>query len=61
MRRGQGKVFGLNEQHVQSSGGALEHVLGTKETEPSKGVRNEGMKDVLEMKPVLSLLFVYNA
>lgn len=43
MRRGQGKVFGLNEQHVRSSGGALEHVLGTKETEPSEGVRNEGM------------------
>lgn len=43
MRRGQGKVFGLNEQHVQSSGGALEHVPGTKETAPSEGVRNEGM------------------
>lgn len=36
-------MFGLNEQHVQSSGGALERVLGTKETEPSEGARNEGM------------------
>lgn len=43
MRRGQGKVFGLNEQHVQSSGSALEHVLGAKDPEPSEGVRNEGL------------------
>lgn len=59
MRRGQGKVFGLNEQHVQSSGGALEHVLGAKDPEPSEGVRNEGLM-VLRCRQ-FCFLFVYNA